>query len=46
LLQEEVLQLLTAARDGDVATVQQLITKLDVNVRGPYEDPWVSWVFW
>ncbi|XP_065910855.1 uncharacterized protein [Dysidea avara] len=39
--EEEVKQLLTAAGDGDIPTVQNLITKLDINTRGP-DRPWLG----
>ena len=44
LLQEEVEQLMKAAKDGDVATLQHLIEedKIDVNTQGPYDLTWVS----
>ncbi|XP_065914614.1 uncharacterized protein [Dysidea avara] len=38
----EVLQLLRAAEVGDVATILSLITKLDIDTRGPSDLPWLE----
>ena len=44
LLQEEVEQLMRAAKDGDITTLTHLIKKreIDVNTRGPDDLIWVS----
>ena len=44
LLQNEVEQLMRAAKDGDIAKMTDLIKerKIDVNTRGPRDYPWVS----
>ena len=44
LLQEEVQQLMKAARDGDVTTLLTLIQdkKIHVDTRGLKDYPWVS----